>query len=402
YRLFDGLTHYQNDALGWSFAQLETEQLRLRNQVQIELDESVPSDPKLLQLRYDIFVSRVGLVDHARAAEAMREQSSYGPAIEQVHAFIAHADRTLGSQPVARLDRAKLEGLRTRLDRLNGPLHDLSIGASHLLYQRAAARNAAIAQHSRIGHALTLFQCVLLLLLGFTVMRQFKFLAAGRQRLESLADHLRATRVEAEQASRSKSVFLANMSHEIRTPFHGMLGMMSLVQESALTPQQQADYLGTAKESAHHLLTILNDILDISKLESGQLAVAATTVDLPQLVGQVEAHMSALARSRGLSFEARVASDVPRWVHADATRVKQILFNLLSNAVKFSEAGSVQLTVANDSSRSGLVFVADAGIGMDEATVARLFQRFVQGDATTSRKQAAPAWAWRSRATSRA
>ena len=386
YKLFDGLAHYQNDALGWSFAQLETEQLRLRNQVQIELDESAPSDPKLLQLRYDIFVSRVGLVDHARAAEAMREQATYGPAIEQVRAFVAHADRTLGSQPVARLDRAELAELRTRLDRLNGPLHDLSIGASHLLYQLATTRNAAIAQHSRIGLALTLFQCILLLLLGFTVMRQFKFLAASRRRLESLADHLRAARVEAEQASRSKSVFLANMSHEIRTPFHGMLGMMSLLQETALTPQQ-ADYLGTAKESAHHLLTILNDILDISKLESGQLTVAATTVDLPQLVAQVDALMRALAHSRGLGFEAIVASDVPRWVHADATRVKQILFNLLSNAVKFSDAGTVQLTVTNDTSRGGLVFVvADTGIGMDEATLARLFQRFVQGDATTSRK----------------
>ncbi len=386
YLLFDGLSHYQNDALGWSFAQLETEQLRLRNQVQIELDESVPSDPKLLQLRYDIFVSRVGLVDHARAAEAMREQSAYRPAIDQVHVFIAHADRILGSRPVAQPDRAELAELRIRLDRLNGPLHDLSIGASHLLYQRAAERNAAIAQHSRIGLALTIFQCVLLALLGFTVMRQFKYLAAGRRRLESLADHLRAARIEAEQASRSKSVFLANMSHEIRTPFHGMLGMMSLLQETALTPQQ-ADYLGTAKESAHHLLTILNDILDISKLESGQLSVAATTVELPQLVGQVDALMRALAHARGLAFEAVVASDVPRWVHADATRVKQILFNLLSNAVKFSDAGSVQLTVANDADRGGLVFnVTDTGAGMDEATVARLFQRFVQGDATTSRK----------------
>ena len=386
YRLFDGISHYQNDALGWSFAQLETEQLRLRNQLQIALDESVPPDPALLQLRYDIFVSRVGLVDHARAAESMRDQAPYRPAIEQVHAFIAQADRSLGSTPEAPPSRAVLGDLLVRLDRLNAPLHDLSIGASHLLYQRAAARNAAITQHSRIGIALTAFQGVLLLLLGLTAMRQFKALLARRQNLESLADHLRAARLEAEQASRSKSVFLANMSHEIRTPFHGMLGMMSLLQETALTPQQ-ADFLATAQESAHHLLTILNDILDISKLESGQLAVAPQTVDLPQLIEQVDALMRALASARGLELVVQVASDVPRWVHADATRVKQILFNLLSNAVKFSGSGAIRLEVSNHTDPPGLKFVvADSGPGMDAATLARLFQRFVQGDATPSRR----------------
>ncbi|MEO7152212.1 MAG: ATP-binding protein [Burkholderiaceae bacterium] len=384
YRLFDSLAHFQNDALGWSFAQLETEQLRFRNQLQIALDDDLPADPGRLQLRYDIFVSRVGLVDHRRAAEAMRDQPAYQPAIEQVHAFIAEADRSFGGIAPVPPGRTVLIDLMARLDKLNAPLHDLSIGASHLLYQRAAARNAAIAQQSRVGIGLTIFQCVLLALLGLTVMRQFKTLAARRERLESLADRLRASRLEAEQASRSKSVFLANMSHEIRTPFHGMLGMMSLLQETELTPQQ-AGFLGTAKESAHHLLTILNDILDISKLESGQLSVAAQTTDLLQLVEQVEALMSALAHARGLQLVVQVANDVPRWVHADATRVKQILFNLLSNAVKFSSAGVVRLNVSSDA--SGLQFaVTDNGIGMDEATLARLFQRFVQGDSTPSRR----------------
>ena len=385
YRLFDGITQYQNDALGWSFAQLETEQLRLRNQMRDALDPTLPADPAGLQLRYDIFVSRVGLVDHDRAADAMQGQPAYRPAIDQVHAFIAEADRTLGTAPLAPPSREVLAGLLARLDRLNTPLHDMSIGASHLLYQRAAARNAAIARHGWVGIALTIFQCLLLLVLAFVVMRQFKVLADGRRSLESLADHLRAARHEAEQASRSKSIFLANMSHEIRTPFHGMLGMMSLLQETTLT-EQQAGFLGTAKESAHHLLTILNDILDISKLESGQLAVDPHTVDLPQLIDQVDALMRALAHSRGLELVVHIASDVPHWVHADATRVKQILFNLLSNAVKFSNAGAVRLNVTTDLI-AGLKFVvADSGIGMDAQTVSRLFQRFVQGDASTSRR----------------
>jgi signal transduction histidine kinase/CheY-like chemotaxis protein/HPt (histidine-containing phosphotransfer) domain-containing protein len=385
YRLFDGLSHYQNDALGWSFSQLEIEQLRFRNQVQIALDDELALDRELLQRRYDIFVSRVGLVDHERAAEAMQDQANYRPTLARVNAFIAEADRSLGSSPSAAVTREGLRDLLGRLDQLNGPLHDLSTGAAHQLYQRAAARNAAIYRHNRVNLALTAFQGVLMLVLAFIVMRQFKVLREGRRSLEGLAQNLQAARREAETASRSKSVFLANMSHEIRTPFHGMLGMMSLLQETPLT-LQQAGFLGTAKESAHHLLTILNDILDISKLESGQLRIVCETVDLPQLIGQVESLMRALAHSRGLELAVHVANDVPRWVHADATRVKQILFNLLSNAVKFSSAGVVRLHVAQDPEGAMRFVVSDSGIGMDRATLDRLFQRFVQGDATTSRR----------------
>ncbi len=385
YRLFDGISHYQNDALGWSFSQLEIEQLRFRNQLQIALDDSVPIDRELLQKRYDIFVSRVGLVDHERAAAAMQDHDAYRSTLARVHAFIAEADRSLGGTTPAPLPRETLRGLLAGVESLNGPLHDLSTGAAHQLYQRAAARNAAIHQHNRVNIALTAVQGVLMLLLAFMVMRQFKVLRAGRRSLETLAANLHAARQEAETASRTKSVFLANMSHEIRTPFHGMLGMMSLLQETALTPQQ-ANFLGTAKESANHLLTILNDILDISKLESGQLRVVCETVDLPQLVGQVESLMRALAHSRGLELAVNVASDVPRWVHADATRVKQILFNLLSNAVKFSSSGVVRLHVSHDADAGMKFVVCDDGPGMDAATLDRLFQRFVQGDATTSRR----------------
>ncbi len=164
--------------------------------------------------------------------------------------------------------------------------------------------------------------------------------------------------------------------------------MMSLLQEGGLSPQQAA-YLDTARESAQHLLTILNDILDISQLESGHLHVAPQTVDLPQLIAQVEALMRAQAQAKGLALEVEVEPDVPRWVRADPTRVKQILFNLLSNALKFTSIGAVRLRVAmaGDDASGRLDFsVADTGIGMDEATLARLFQRFMQGDQSPSRR----------------
>jgi signal transduction histidine kinase/CheY-like chemotaxis protein len=385
YQLLDNTAQFQNDGLGWSFSQLETEHLRLRNEMQKALDETQPFDAASVQLRYDIFVSRIGLVDHARAQRMMLDEPVYGPALSKVRAFVLEADRFLGEAPQQPLTRGSVVRLLPQLDALSVPLHDLALSASHLLYERATLRNTAVRQHSQLGFALTLFQALLLLVLGVVVLRQLRALVRRRRSLEAIAESLSAARLEAESANRAKSAFLANMSHEIRTPFHGMLGMMSLLHDARLTPQQ-AGFLETAKESAKHLLSILNDILDISQLETGKLQVSPEPMDLLQLINEVGALMRAQAQAKGLSLRVAVSPEVPRWVQADATRVKQILFNLLSNAVKFSNSGSVELSVSVTAAGALEFEVTDTGIGMDEATIGRLFQRFMRADESTSRR----------------
>jgi signal transduction histidine kinase/HPt (histidine-containing phosphotransfer) domain-containing protein len=388
FKALDAASRFQNDALGWSFSQLETEYLRLRNEMQRQADDPQRQDANQLQLRYDIFVSRIGLVDHERAGAIMRDQPIYRPAMAQVHAFVRVADRYLGATPVQPLDTAARGELLGLLDALATPLQELSVSASQLLYQRATERNRAVREQSKLSIALTAFQCLLLVTLAVVVLRQLRSLTERRRNLEALADTLGAARQGAEAANRAKSVFLANMSHEIRTPFHGMLGMMSLLQEGGLSPQQ-AVYLETARESAQHLLTILNDILDISQLESGRLQVVPQAIDLPQLIAQVDALMRVQAHAKGLELEVEVAADVPRWVLADPTRVKQVLFNLLSNALKFTSRGRVSLGVATATLPDGKACidftVCDSGVGMDDATVARIFERFMQGDGSPSR-----------------
>ena len=385
YKLLDTAAHFQNDALGWSFSQLETEQLRLRGELAHYLVDPQHASADKVQLRYDIFVSRVGLVDHERAAGIMRDQPAYQPAMAQVRAFIRQADHVLGQAPQEPLGPANGQQLMAELDSLSVPLHDLSLGASHLLYQRATERNTAVRQQSQLGVGLTVFQVVLVLALAFIVLRQLRTLTERRRGLEALAENLSTARHDAEAANRAKSAFLANMSHEIRTPFHGMLGMMSLLQDSGLSPRQ-AVYLDTARESAHHLLAILNDILDISQLESGKLQVAPQTVDLMQLLNQVDALMRAQAMAKGLVLRIDIETDVPRWVRADPTRLRQILFNLLSNALKFTSVGEVVLAVTNAAGGRLQFKVTDSGIGMDGPTQARLFQRFMQGDERPSRR----------------
>ena len=253
---------------------------------------------------------------------------------------------------------------------------------------------------SVLSLALTALLGLLLIGLAALALRQLKALAGRRQQLEERAARLDAARLDAEAASRAKSAFLANMSHEIRTPLHGMLGMLSLLQESRLTPSQ-ASHLETARDAAHHLLQVLNDILDLSQVESGHLQVVPQTIDLPQLIAQVDALMRVQALTKGLGLHVVVATEVPRWVRADATRVKQILFNLLNNAIKFSDAGTITLNVAcgwipavaaaavastavpghaGPAQTCILFALSDPGIGMAPATVERLFQRLPPGD----------------------
>ena len=385
FKLLDTASHFHDDALRWSFSQLETEQLRLRNELQLYVDDPKQHDAQDVQLRYDIFVSRISLVDHERAAGIMRDQATYRPAMAQVRDFVAAADRYLGDPPARPLDAAAGAELIGRIDTLSAPLRDLSLDASHLLYARTTERNAAVRQQNVLSIALTLFLFLLLLTSVVIALGQLRALTERRRSLEALADSLGAARQGAEAANRAKSAFLANMSHEIRTPFHGMLGMMSLLQEGGLSPQQ-AVYLDTARDSAHHLLTILNDILDISQLESGRLQVAPQTVDLQQLIAQVDALMRVQAHGKGLTLDVEVAPDVPRWVLADPTRVKQILFNLLSNALKFTGRGRIVLGVATGADGRLDFTVTDSGTGIDDATLGRLFQRFMQGDASPSRR----------------
>jgi CheY-like chemotaxis protein/HPt (histidine-containing phosphotransfer) domain-containing protein len=180
------------------------------------------------------------------------------------------------------------------------------------------------------------------------------------------------------------------MSHEIRTPFQGLMGMLSLLRETGLAPRQ-VDYLRTATESADRLLAILNDILDMSQIESGRITLAPGPVEVRLLLRDVEALMRPQAMAKQLALHIDADPAVPERVLADATRIKQIVSNLLANAIKFSDRGAVVVDVrpqTDPQGRAMLAFVVtDTGIGMDSKTVAQLFQRFGQGDAARARLQ---------------
>jgi len=370
--------------------QAETEYLRLRDQWHRATDERVPLDRGALQLRYDIWVSRIGLLHDSRTNRVMSGQVDFAQTLARIDLFIHEADTLLGPKPTRVLSGESLRALEPALMALGSPIHGMSLSAAHYVGDHVARRNEAVRHHNQVGIALTVFLSALTLAFGLISLRQMRQLEQRRKALENLATSLRQARRDAEAASDAKSVFLANMSHEIRTPFHGLMGMLSLLRETGLNARQ-IDYLRTATESADHLLALLNDILDMSQLESGRMSLALASVDLRALLRDVEALMRPQATAKHLALHLDADPSVPERVMADATRVKQVVFNLLSNAIKFSEQGAVVLDLrsreaVNEQPATLEFIVSDTGIGMDSATLDRLFNRFAQGDGSHSRR----------------
>jgi CheY-like chemotaxis protein/anti-sigma regulatory factor (Ser/Thr protein kinase) len=209
------------------------------------------------------------------------------------------------------------------------------------------------------------------------------------QALEVQAHDLERARRDAEAASGAKSQFLAMISHEIRTPMNGILGTTELLLDTALTPAQR-QYARIAYRSATALLALIDDVLDLSRVEAGKLALRTTGVELRLLVDEAMDLMAATARDKPLALHCRVAPQVPERVEADPLRLRQLLMNLLHNAVKFTERGRVDLEVTllreTDEGPVLRFSVSDTGIGIAPGQLGSVFEAFTQGDASSTRR----------------
>jgi len=238
------------------------------------------------------------------------------------------------------------------------------------------------------GWSLLLSGTALSLLLSTMVYMQGNSTRRAWALAEGMTTDLRAFAEKAEQATEAKTAFLANMSHEIRTPMTAILGFTDLL--SARIDQDNQDMLdhtNTIKRNGEHLLEVINDILDISKIEAGKLAVERIEVRPDQMVAQVLSLMRVKSDEKKLPLSATFLTPVPAVIKSDPVRLRQVLVNLIGNAIKFTDKGAVTIEVRYDEKMDELKFaVIDTGIGMTGEQVTRLFGAFEQADATTTRE----------------
>jgi len=203
-----------------------------------------------------------------------------------------------------------------------------------------------------------------------------------------ITDMLEA-REEADRANQAKSEFLAMMSHELRTPMNAILGMAQLLKGTELNELQQ-DYITSVTDGGEMLMTVLNDILDLSKIEAGKLEIETINVDVRHAVDRLERLWEPNATDKGIGFVCEIDDNVPSVIRGDITRIRQVVYNLLSNAVKFTSKGEVKLRVSAEETgqdRAKISFsVSDTGVGISEEAISRLFTSFEQADKSVSRK----------------
>ena len=385
YRALTDSADNQVDAILWQAYQLERELGRLADSLELANQAAIEAD--VLAERYDVFLSRIDLLTKIPRRDLLEGSFEYRNSLDLIKAFVSEADQAFADPDALILDPERRQLLLNRIEDLELPLSELTRTANRAVSRFLDERNRQLREQGLLLIGLAAFQIAVMLLFVGLLIRHIRRQHAQYDRLQRLSEELAEAKDQAEAANRGKSIFLANMSHEIRTPFQGLLGMLNLLDDASLSGQQR-DYLGTARDSALHLLGVLNDILDVSTMESGTLKLSVAPVHLPGIVHEVDGLMQVAAREKGLKLDMYAAADLPAWVSADATRLRQIMFNLINNAIKFTPQGSViaELTRAPHG-QDGVVFtVRDTGVGMDDETVSQLFTRFYQADNSLRRR----------------
>jgi len=365
---------------------LDREFLRFQQALELHFYRQDPYSRDALQMHLDLLSSKVDIVRESPGSAFMFKNPDNIAYVEKIHEFVQRAQQALIT-PGNR--HTELRQLGQEMADFEAESHSIGNSADLMASILMEQQNAELLAQNQQITWLTLAQLVFLMATAFGLLSRHRRQQLEKAELTSLNDQLRLAQQAAEAASRGKSLFLANMSHELRTPFNRIVGILSMLATTPLSPHQ-ADLIDTVNNSAGHFLKLLKDILDASALDAGKMSIQSEQVDLRTVMTDVHAIMLPLATQKELDF---LLQDVPVesfWVKSDGTRLRQILLNLLNNAIKFTAKGHVSLQFQTSTNPSGQPFfefaVKDTGIGIHEDSLGKLFQRFYQVDSGLSRR----------------
>ncbi len=328
------------------------------------------------------YASRIG-------ADKISSRWDYTDA-ESVRKVLIRAAEVVCRYTERRMPHAEIVKASRRYLKYDGP---------YLSAMDRAAKQLADDQRKAIHATISSMKLTTLAIIGAMVLTGLVLLepAVRRTSKQHQLLKLHASEMEklsciAERANRAKSEFLANMSHEIRTPMTGILGYAQLLGDDAIgnDPEKRRDYVNIINRNGEHLLTIINDILDIAKIEAGKMSVEIIDTDAAQVAENVIALLRARASQKGIDLNMQYHSAIPERIQTDPIRLKQILTNLVGNAIKFTEKGKVSLEVSCDISNPNQCMIRmdiiDTGVGMTNEQISRIFNAFEQADTSTTRK----------------
>jgi len=305
------------------------------------------------------------------AANLLREMVAEKVAVSDRMVSLKRADRDEEARLLVKSGAGKrpMDRIRRLLDHWEAR-EDAELAAA-----RAATEHSARSMRATMT-ALSGAIVLLLVTVGWLTL-------AARREGRIIAERLRRGRDEAEAASRAKSRFLAVMSHELRTPLNGVIGMTHAIRTTELSAQQRR-YVDVIAGSGESLVVLINDILDLSKIEAGKLDLDLQPFCLPDLIESALSLWTGATAEKGLSLDWSLSPDLPAWVMGDPVRLRQVITNLVSNAVKFTTAGGIRVTATTGPDGAIRIAVADTGTGIAPEVQAKLFSEFTQADASTA------------------